>query len=506
MKNERNMKPSFNDDQKDGQDLKQQTAAKIAETKKKKTDEALELTASPYTEPTTHGFPLFPKRGLLYLLPTKLDTAQQVAEQFPSFPLTMQEQLRKGEFAFVTMKDANGNRIIRPTLSRLESGLTVALLEEFISQSRTFQEDLNARKAALEKNKQIRKENEKAERWNEKHDDDEQRPLQKEVPVPLVRVGQHADGLKYAVRKDKDGNVIEEEEVLQFIFAKYHVSPVETFYDEHWNVYVQTKVKIKVEEEVKEIPAFIHEHDTFICYDNGTKDDVEQFFCYNIKDRTECVTITKHTPDKFIFLNMSEFWKKYFKHNLNGCEYTKYFEAIRSLGTKRVPMFEESGRLGISQFFTTHTNFAKFGSDFYALLVMNTPDVFDGIETGDDFLKLREFFEDTLADASDVEIRFWLDLMDMKKTKKCERVFTCQELFERYGTAADVTANAHFGAFWEKFKKAALHLLDDGTLSYISKERKTLTQAAKAKRTDKVAFGLNLDMMKRQAPKLNAAK
>ena len=503
----KNFSPTFGDENRKAEEARKRKADKISETKQRKTDEARELETAPFFVPTTRGFMQFPKNGGLYINPSQYDATQELdAETFPAFDLTP-EEIEKKNVAFIYGKDKDGKLFIFPTLSPRENLLTVALLAEFISQSRSFADEVDAINKAKDENERIRLENEKirkaneaAEDWNRKHpfgDPRPTRPLEEEVPLPLVRIGQNAEEF--------------DDDWRDYLFAKFKVNALDT--------YRETKTgkacKPITEAEIKNIPeenwqsedgsairAFQNmDGDFLFVVKTETVRGVETWHCK--RGTNEDVDVLKWKADKFILLNLSDFWKKYFKRDLRGKEYEEVFTAIQNLGKKTVPAFNKNGSLGASQFFVTHTNFARRGRGFYALLVMTAPDAFDGTDTQTEYWKLPENFENTLSKASDVELRFWLDLVFWHKIKKYNKVFACQELFERYASQAE-KEHRNFARFWEKFKTAAFRLLEEEILAYITVNGQKLTKKMKAEKTDKVSFGIN--KFERRPPKLESGK
>lgn len=512
MKEQRkNFSPTFGDESRQAEEARKRKAAKISETKQKKADEARELEAPPFFVPTTHGFMHFPKKGGLYINPSEFDATQELdAETWTGFNLT-KEEIKKKNVAFVSYKNEKTGKIqIFPTLSRRENALTVALLAEFIDQSRTYADEVDAINKAKEENERIRKENFKiakankaAEGWNRKHPFEDPRPtlpLREEVPVPLVRIGQNAEEF------DKD--------FQDYLFAKFKVNALDTYRE------TKTGKACKPITEA-EIPNFPEEKWTtedgtgirafrnidgavLLVYKKEIIRGVETWHCKR-GTSDEDMDVLKWKADKFIFLNLSEFWKKYFKSELQSDAYYDVLTAIQNLGRKSVPAFSQNGSLGTSQFFVTHANVLRHGRNYYALLVMTTPDAFDGIETQKEYLKLPENFENTLSQASDVEIRFWLDIVFWNRWNKYEQSFSCQDLFKRYGKQTEIE-HGDFTRFWERFLTAAFRLLNEQILSYITINGRKMTKKTKAAKTDKVRFGISKDLLRRRPPKLESGE
>lgn len=509
MKDEKRNAPKLTEKQTQNEKTKATVAQKHANS--------YELPGAPYIPETTKaGFSFFPVNGARIVNGLDAKDVEKIdAETLAPFLQMTKADFEKNNVAFTVVTDKAGNTIFRPTLTRLESALTVAILAEFVEQSRSFYDivkqisDAKKTNEAIDaENEKIQKANEAAAKWNACHDRAEQRellPLKERVEVPArAYVGQDADFIA--------------DEVKNYMLSKYNVNPFLTFADartlERYEAVTEDDVK---HNGVKNIVAFQRLLNTgkkeilMPIFDDEEKPafeivrGVETFHC--ARKNGERVDVIKWKQDKFIFLNLSKFWRKYFKTELTSGDYKRAVTTILNLGTKRVPCFDESGQFTNTQFYSTYFDAFRFGRDFYALLRLETPNLFAGTETADDYLKLTENFENILSEASDVELRLWLAAVDIRTANRrfkkdvAIKSATCQQMFEEFATPSDVEARK-FARFWPKFRTAALRLTEDKTFLFFNVNGEPMTPETEAKPTDKVEFGVNMKMLQRHAPVL----
>ena len=455
---------------------------KIKAAIEKKHANSYELPGAPYIPETTKaGFSFFPVNGARIVTGLDAKDVEKIdAETLAPFLQMTKVDFEKNNVAFTVVSDRSGNTIFRPTLTRLESALTVAILAEFVEQSSSFYDTV--------------KEITAAKKWNACHDETEQ------IEVPeRAHVGQDFDNIS--------------DEVKNYMLSKYNVNPFETYAD----VRTLTRFECVTVDDVKhngnsQIIGFRNDTEGLRVQDDTNEkpafeiiNGVETFHC--VRQNGERVDVIKWKQDKFIFLNLSKFWRKYFKSDLTSGDYKRAVTTILNLGTKRVPCFDESGQFTNTQFYSTYFDAFRFGREFYALLRLETPNLFAGTETADNYLKLNENFENILSEASDVEIRLWLAAVDIRTANrrfKKDVVIknkTCQELFEEFATPSDVEARK-FARFWPKFRTAALNLTEDKTFLFFTVNGTPMTNNTEAKPTDKVEFGVNMKMLQRRAPSL----
>ena len=404
-------------------------------------------------------------------------------------------KFEKNEVAFLAVTDKSGNVSLRSTLTRLECALTVAILAEFVEQSRTFDEEIKKILETRKANFKIEAENRKRERQN-------LQPLDKiEVPQS-ANVGQNTDDLP--------------DKLKHYLLAYYNINAFDRYTDVENTTQYEVLTFHDIAQNGDNSPAgFTNGTEQLaIDYENAarpaceTVHGVETWHC--IRENGERVDVIKRKADKFIFLNLTKFWKKYFKNDLQGKDFERVTKAVLNLGKKQVPCIDESGQFTDTQFFSTYLNAFHFGRDFYALLRLDTPNLFAGVDTGETWLKLTEDYENILSNLSDVEIRLWLHALEIRakyyKYKKFENGYldekTCQQLFEEYGTPSDVAAR-NFARFWPNFRTAALRLTEDKTYLFFNVNGSPLTESTEAKKDDKVKFGINMQLIERRAPELN---
>lgn len=475
---------------------------KIKATKKKKANEAYELKEAPFvTETTASGFSFFPVNGVRIVNGVRKNEVAKFDEEAlaPFLQMTQAERERQN-VAFVAVKDKGGHVRLASDLSRFESAFTVALLAEFVEQSRTFYDRVNEikkiRKANAEierENELLAKKNEAARKWNATHDDKKEVvALRETADVPRAYVGQDGDDL--------------DDEIKKYMLAKWHVRAFETYTD------AKTLKQFEADEEDGQIRGFQSANgDVLRVKSFEVVRGVETWHCRDVMKKTD-FDVIKWKSDKFVFLNLSKFWRKYFKQDLKSDEYKRAVSLVLSLGTKRVPVVDENGKFTTTQFFTTYFDAFRFGRDFYALLKLDAVDVFAGTETADDFVKLTENVENILTDASEVEIRLWLAAVDWKADvyKQRKRLHgvrqmnkTCQELFEEFASVPEVEQR-RFARFWPKFRTAVLKLQSENVFVFFEVDGQKMTDTTPATPNSRVSFGVNLNMNERQAPELNA--
>lgn len=471
-----------------------------------KHENSYELPGAPYIPETTKtGFAFFPVNGLRIVNGIEANEVKKIDDEtLAPFLQMTKDDFERNNVAFTVVKDREGNAIFRPTLTRNEGALTVALLAEFVEQSRFFYDTQAKITEAKKKNEQIdaenekiQKENEAAKKWNACHNEDERRelmPLKQHVEVPArAYVGQDADFL--------------DDETKKYLLSRYNVNPFETYAEiktlkryEKWTETLNGK---------NYFVGFRNENEELILNNKASYEiikGVETYHCH--RKNGESVDVIKWKQDKFIFLNLSKFMRKYFKCELSGPEFKRTLTTIMNLGTKRVPCFDENGKFTNTPFFSTYFDAFRFGREFYALLKLDTPFLFAGTETGNYYLKLTENFENILSNASDVEVRLWLYAVERRttayKTRKKECIIskTCQQLFEDFGTPSDVKARK-FARFWPTFRTAALRLTEDNTFLYFYVNGAPMTNDTEVKTTDKVEFEINMKMLRRRAPILS---
>lgn len=478
------------------------TNDKIKATKTKKANDAFELKEAPFvTETTASGFSFFPVNGVRIVNGVRKNEVAKIDDEtLAPFLRMTQAQREKQNVAFVAVKDKAGHVRLASDLSRFESAFTVALLAEFVEQSRTFYDRVNEikkiRKANAEierENELLAKKNEAARKWNATHDDKKEVvALRETADVPRAYVGQDGDDL--------------DDEVKKYMLAKWNVRAFETYTD------AKTLKHFDELEKDGEIRGFKSANgDVLKVKSFEVVRGVKTWHCEQLDDR-KAVDVILWKSDKFVFLNLSKFWRKYFKQELRGKDYERAVSLVLSLGTKRVPVFNEDGNFSDAQFFTAYSDAFRFGRDYYTLLKLDAVDVFAGTETADDFVKLTENVENILTDASDVEIRLWLAAVDWKADvyKQRKRLHgvrqmnkTCQELFEEFASVPEVEQR-RFARFWPKFRTAVLKLQSENVFVFFEVDVQKMTDTTPATPNSRVSFGVNLNMNERQAPELDA--
>lgn len=437
----------------------QSTSAKISQTKAQKQNDAVKLDAAPFGEDMTHDFAPVPLDGVQIVTGrhTEKDT-KQFAQ--PEAVARLAEYADKNDCAFQIVEHEDGVHFAS-TLSSFECALTAAILQEFVTQSRSFADQFAALNDAVRERRKTSKKT---------------TALAVPEELPFVQIGQNGDELPRSV--------------VSALFQKYKVIPRELYLDEVFRIYTE----VQPEDKDASVTQFRRE-DGVVFYIYEINGEQTKFVCSNTKDQKDRVTIYRHKAQNFVFVNWTDLARKYLKQDLAGRSFANFAAAVDGLGKKKVLFMDRNGRPSAAQFFTTFHDAAQYGGKYYTLLRLDAP-VFDNLQHGRNYLKLSENVEDYLCTRDGVTIRLLFALAVWRNRKKKVEKTTGKELFEQFGTVDDVK-NRRFATFWPKLRTALLLLMTTQEVLACKVDGAALTGQTQATAKSKVELHLNAKLCRR---------
>lgn len=487
--------PRVRDDQKTERQAAEQKAIeqeqltagqKTSSTIQKKKEKAFQLEELPNLSDSVKTFPkIASQTARLIIGHDEKDTFGMKPEQLEAIEM----KVKNKDAAFVVVRGKDGVQIV-PTLSGFEMALTLAVAVEFEEQSRAFSESFRVSNEIVQRNDERLKERKKLTESGMTAEEAERKTKLEQVPA--VRLGQNAEDLS--------------EDFLQFLLAKYRITPREAYFDEKQNFYKPPKSYTNETGKTR----FYFENEDGVAYwvrKQEENDGVLYYFCETKGGKK--ARIVKHEADKFILLNVTKFFEKYFKTKISNSAFPLALANLENLGNKAAVFVDKNGQFQVaSNFYNVIWNVARHGRNDFALVKMTAP-VFDGVEYANDYLKLTDRIDEILKGRSDVEIRFfvqlnnWRTLEKMKNKKRPKKKtfwtsekFSGQEMFERFGAPEEVKQR-RFSRFWPKFRTVLLHLIAEQELATCTVDGQPLKDDTQADKNSKFVFTGQIEIERR---------